>query len=183
MDAGIAAVSGALAGSVATIGAAFATGWWQRENTRITARAAYRKDQRQPRYDAYKSLIRHGDALSNVFLMGAYDSDMADAAAEKLTHIEEAWLEISLLGPASVLTVSRSVHRKSQALVFKIESCAGTGELPGASEETANPNSAYQHYLRLIGEVEQLSMELAVTLVDFSEAAQIAIGNDGSGVP
>lgn len=54
---------GALAGSVATIGAALATGWAQREGARITARSEHRRQRLEPRTAIYKEFISHATQL------------------------------------------------------------------------------------------------------------------------
>ncbi|MCD9879676.1 hypothetical protein [Streptomyces guryensis] len=57
MDAGVAAVLGALAGAVATTGAAFATGWSAREQAKIAARGEHRRQRRDSRQVVYEEFI------------------------------------------------------------------------------------------------------------------------------
>ncbi|MEU7642064.1 hypothetical protein AB0C11_39630 [Streptomyces sp. NPDC039016] len=180
MDAGIAAVCGAIAGSFGTVAAALATGWAQREGARITARAAHVKDQRQPRYDAYKELLRSGRDLALLPPSGAVDDDMADCATELIGRIDDAGLEVVLLGPASVIDICLKLLSEAHELHHKIKSCAATGNLPGATDETDDPNTPYAHYVRLLDVVDARSHDLSVTLDGFAVLAQRAIGNDGS---
>ncbi|MCX4881938.1 hypothetical protein [Streptomyces sp. NBC_00847] len=63
MDAGLAAVLGALAGAVATTGAAFATGWATREQARIAARAEHQRQRRDAREAVYEKFINNVEAL------------------------------------------------------------------------------------------------------------------------
>ncbi|MFD8955698.1 hypothetical protein ACFV0W_01890 [Streptomyces anulatus] len=179
MDAGLAAVCGALAGSVATIGAALATGWSQREGARIAARSAYAKEQRQPRHDAYRSLMQNATEVADTSIEGV-DNETMLLVSEKLATVEEAWLEISLLGPPAVLRRASQVRRECSQLSHKVSSAAATGALPGADIETTDPNTPYAHYVAKLEEIDQLAMELAITIDVFAEVAQAAIENDGS---
>lgn len=62
MDAGVAAVLGALAGAVATTGAAFATGWSAREQAKIAARGEHRRQRRDSRQEVYEEFISTASA-------------------------------------------------------------------------------------------------------------------------
>ncbi|MEU5268062.1 hypothetical protein AB0G77_05815 [Streptomyces hygroscopicus] len=62
MDAGVAAVLGALAGAVATTGAALATGWSAREQAKITARGEHRRQRRDSRQAVYEEFITTASA-------------------------------------------------------------------------------------------------------------------------
>jgi hypothetical protein len=66
MDAGLAAVLGALAGAVATTGAAFATGWATREQAKIAARGEHRRQRRDARHGVYKEFISTASELRKV---------------------------------------------------------------------------------------------------------------------
>ncbi|MFF4907201.1 hypothetical protein ACFY2T_20280 [Streptomyces sp. NPDC001260] len=65
MDAGLAAVLGALAGAVATTGAALATGWSAREQAKIAARAEHRRQRRDARQVVYEEFISAALAHEN----------------------------------------------------------------------------------------------------------------------
>jgi hypothetical protein len=120
MDAGLAAVLGALAGSMATIGAAFATGWAQREGTRITARAAHVKDRRQPRHDAYRALIQAAiDLQRRVTLQEGYDDMTPEEVKNFDREITARWLDISLLGPRTAIVYAGRVQDASLAVIKK----------------------------------------------------------------
>ncbi|MGP3999603.1 hypothetical protein [Streptomyces sp. 8N706] len=62
MDAGVAAVLGALAGAVATTGAALATGWAAQEQAKITARGEHRRQRRDSRQVVYEEFITTASA-------------------------------------------------------------------------------------------------------------------------
>lgn len=118
MDAGTSAVLGALAGSVATIGAAFVTSRAQREGARITARAEHRKERREPRYRAYKEFLEEAStmrSLTEVFHAPGYDisrdritEDFTQTCSELTKSIQQKSTVVALEGPAKI---ARSVTR------------------------------------------------------------------------
>ncbi|MGW7548452.1 hypothetical protein ACWGKQ_46160 [Streptomyces sp. NPDC054770] len=75
MDAGLAAVLGALAGAVATTGAAFAAGWSAREQAKFAARAEHKRQRREPREKAYKAFLSEAIALRELLrIVCSYDA-------------------------------------------------------------------------------------------------------------
>ncbi|MEJ8647337.1 hypothetical protein WKI65_04460 [Streptomyces sp. MS1.AVA.3] len=127
MDAGTAAVLGALAGSIATIGAALATGWAQREGARITARSEHRRERREPRHDIYKEFISEANQLSHQ--TGLYLSFDVDLMPDDITEdrrqllsgvsaaLDEKALEAALAGPKRVTEAALETARLSHRLV------------------------------------------------------------------
>ncbi|MFI9252473.1 hypothetical protein [Streptomyces sp. NPDC053069] len=119
MDAGIAAVLGALAGSVATIGAAMATGWAQREGARIAARSEHQRQRREPRHLVYKEfiskaeLVRHrasiysslDDGLTPDYVTEQQVNELFEAA----TEIKAAATEAALVGPKKVTAAALAI--------------------------------------------------------------------------
>ncbi|MCF3119693.1 hypothetical protein IPZ68_08215 [Streptomyces arenae] len=178
MDAGLAAVCGALAGSVATIGAALAAGWAQREGARIAARSVYQKEQRQPRMDAYRSLITHAAYLAELEVFDP--SDMSGPASMRIEGIEAAWLEISLIGPASVLAASSNVRRCALLTQNALISVAATAALPNSSDLSNDPNSAYAQTRERMHEAKIKGAALMASVEEFRKQAQSVIENDGS---
>ncbi|MFF7051077.1 hypothetical protein ACFY94_22225 [Streptomyces griseorubiginosus] len=65
MDAGLAAVLGALAGAAGTTGAAFAASWATREQARIAARSEHRRQRREPRLEIYKNFIQSANSVAD----------------------------------------------------------------------------------------------------------------------
>ncbi|MFJ5889934.1 hypothetical protein [Streptomyces californicus] len=123
--------------------------------------------------------MQNATAVADTSNEGA-DNEVMMLVFEKLGYVEEAWLEISLLGPPAVLRLASQVRRECAQLAHKVSSAAATGALPGADIETTDPNTAYAHYVAKLAEVDQSAMELAITIDAFAEAAQAAIENDGS---
>lgn len=112
MDAGLAAVLGALAGSVATIGAALATGWSQREGARIAARSEHRRERREPRHEVYRQFIAEanhmGQQAAVYCTLGAalrpdYYTEARTQRVHEMTRlIQSKATESALAGPKDV---------------------------------------------------------------------------------
>jgi hypothetical protein len=181
MDAGLAAVLGAMAGSVATIGAAFATGWSQREGAKIAARVEHRKDRRQPRYDAYREFI---DAVSVL-------RDIPQAPAENIeqrvheagARIKEAWLTVSLLGPESVQNVATSIRNKCVDFETTIRATMGTPRSIDIDNFWMNRNRPDDRRMQgriMMAELMAGRSELDDALQDYISAAQRVLDDDGS---
>ncbi|MFE2687517.1 hypothetical protein [Streptomyces mirabilis] len=121
MDAGTAAVLGALAGSVATIGAALATGWAQREGARIGARSEHRRARREPRQETYKEFISAALAFRTEivrfthvdFMPDQIDEATTDRLYEAAQAIKERALDVALAGPRRVSKEALKIERVS----------------------------------------------------------------------
>ncbi|GEC10463.1 hypothetical protein SSP24_81180 [Streptomyces spinoverrucosus] len=141
MDAGLAAVCGALAGSVATIGAALATGWSQRETARISARAEHQRQRHEARHAAYKALISATQTLNSVTRGMRHDPqlrdftpEIAEACAAAESDIKEVWLEVVLAGPqnaaraANAIMHSANVMKTATEVIARIQSFQHVGQ-------------------------------------------------------
>lgn len=115
---------GALAGSVATIGAALATGWAQREGARISARSEHRRERREPRLVAYKEFIsaasefraQAGLFAYNDFAFDGVDETTADMLYEAARAVKKSALEVALAGPRKVSKEVIKIERLSDQL-------------------------------------------------------------------
>ncbi|WP_143034572.1 MULTISPECIES: hypothetical protein [unclassified Streptomyces] len=179
MDAGTAAVLGALAGSVATIGAALATGWAQREGARITARSEHRRERREPRHAVYKTFISKADRMRHrASVYSALDDGLSPdyVTEEQLqelfaarSEIKDKATEAALAGPKKVTEAALVVARLSHEL-------AGAA---GVFSELTEPNHQRmrdhqrKNLLRLAKEYEK-------SVDDFTLRAQSALDDDGS---
>ncbi|MFJ3922764.1 hypothetical protein [Streptomyces sp. NPDC090022] len=182
MDAGLAAVCGALAGSVATIGAAMATGWAQREGVRITARAEHRKERREPRHGAYKEFIAVTSRMNDhvAILAVAYDAFPFERINETFTArceeaadaVKEKWVEVALAGPKEIATTASKLERLSNALTFRV-----LGLHQYVSGERTTSEEALQGIKDRIAEEAR---EFEETLDRFVFLAQAALDDDGS---
>lgn len=183
MDAGTAAVLGALAGSVATIGAALATGWAQREGARIVARSEHRRQRREPRNGAYKSFITAASQMSDqvgIFTVSyeAFPYDRIDVlfaarCEEAADRVKSTWVDVALAGPKEVTEIASRIDRLSNALVVRI---AGLNQLLNP-ETRALTDAAYDGLKDVIAaEAEELEGNLDRLVL----LAQSALDDDGS---
>ncbi|MFJ3619604.1 hypothetical protein ACIPSH_15845 [Streptomyces iakyrus] len=180
MDAGLAAVLGALAGSVATIGAALATGWAQREEARIAARAEHRRERREPRLEAYKAFILATSDLreqSTFFTVkelvpddpGDLSTDLLFQAASAL---KDSALEVSLAGPRRVSKDAIKIQRLGSDLSTNVSL------LKHALE---NPESVSQHLRRsFLRDTVATARGVSRAIDKFVLQAQAALDDDGS---
>ncbi|WP_157877173.1 hypothetical protein [Streptomyces odonnellii] len=124
MDAGLAAVCGALAGALATIGAALTAGRAQREAARIAARAEHQRQRRQPREGAYREFIAATEALRKAIGqrdLGPYKVSTFTSAYvyECRTHaasVASLWLDIALAGPKAASAAAAEVARTANVI-------------------------------------------------------------------
>jgi hypothetical protein len=174
MDAGLAAVLGALAGAAGTTLAGLATGWSAREQARITARAEHQRQRRQPRHEVYENLIRTAasvrdhagsrfayDIVANPTLEYCHESEqLADT-------IKEQWIQVALAGPKIVEQPAADIARSAAEL----SACAY-----GFYSECTNAGDEEEHWEKGKEVYRRLQQELDV----FISAAQEALDDDGT---
>ncbi|MGW3760714.1 hypothetical protein [Streptomyces sp. NPDC005131] len=181
MDAGTAAVLGALAGSVATIGAALATGWAQREGARITARSEHRRERREPRHDVYKEFISALTAMrfmASVFAIDAehapdnIDDELMGRWLEVVNRIGPKAIETTLAGPKDVAKAAIRLHQLGDDIYIRLKYL----------ERLLASNEANDQAIRVM--VRRLLFEEAKQFQrradDFIFTAQAALDDDGS---
>ncbi|GAA3856473.1 hypothetical protein GCM10023084_07900 [Streptomyces lacrimifluminis] len=180
MDAGLAAVCGALAGAAATTGAAFATGWAQREAARITARVEHRKDRRQPRYEAYRQFI---DAVTTLIdLPKTATSPVNEQVAEIKARIKEAWLTVSVLGPESAQKAASKVRRKATEYEITVLGVQGEGRIHSDNfwMHRTMPEDTIMQRNVMLAAITFEGHELDEILQEFITTAQTVLDDDGS---
>ncbi|MER6532160.1 hypothetical protein [Streptomyces sp. NPDC001508] len=181
MDAGLAAVLGALAGSVATIGAALATGWAQREGARIAARSEHRRERRGPRENIYKEFVASVTRMR--LWSGIYSLDpdvIPDDMGEEETgeifrvvnEIERKATDAALAGPKKVAQAARRVAR------IGYEMAAYASALPRFLTGNAERDRETRRRVQL--QVNALAKQFEQSVDDFVLDAQAALDDDGS---
>ncbi|MFD6477759.1 hypothetical protein ACFWEH_30110 [Streptomyces anulatus] len=180
MDAGLAAVCGALAGAVGTAAAAFTTGLAQREAARITARMEHRKDRRQPRYDAYREFIDAVSSLIDVPRTAVLPVDQR--VAEIGTRIKEAWLTVSVLGPDSAQRSASGVRAEALKFETTILACQGSDRIHFDNfwMNRERPESERMQATIMQAELGFGGSELDEHLQEFISAVQSVLDDDGS---
>jgi fructoselysine-6-P-deglycase FrlB-like protein len=180
MDAGLAAVLGALAGALATTGAAFVTGWSAREQATLAARAEHKRQRRAPREEAYKAFLSEAMALMELLRVVRSYEALPDAVRGRLmtpgtrtqaeeieARIKERWLEVTLAGPESVQEPAAAIEDASSQLVGM---AAVIIQLHWEEEEER------AHYAHASTYFDRLDRAVK----DFTQRAQAVLDDDGS---
>ncbi|MFF3140693.1 hypothetical protein ACFVRU_02880 [Streptomyces sp. NPDC057927] len=183
MDSGIAAVLGALAGSVATIGAAMATGWAQREGARIAARSEHRRERRGPRHAVYRDLLEAATTFHGI--VGHYeffDAEVPDdlhlqeeniaGLLQKQAAVKKTAIEVALAGPKEVGEAAMKLATWSDDLSMYVSALTALGDAREPADQrtwrftTKRATNASKQYAR--------------ALEEFVPRAQAALDDDGS---
>jgi hypothetical protein len=180
MDAGTAAVLGALAGSVATIGAALATGWAQREGARISARAEHRRQRREPRRDAYKEFIAEISRMRSQvraisdgagFPPREVDQEMLRDLRRVADAIKAKSTDVALAGPRTVTEIAIEIEAVASWLPEIVEF---TASVPFDGPEVDELRAETHRLFR------EKSVELGSAFKQLVLEAQAALDDDGS---
>ncbi|MEW2573583.1 hypothetical protein [Streptomyces sp. NPDC047070] len=177
MDAGTAAVLGALAGSTATIGAALATGWAQREGARITARSEHRMERRQPRHDIYKEFITEANRMRALTSVWGIDLHLTpEPTDQRVRHwgevarsLESKASDTALAGPAPVSKAAIKISRMAAELNISL----GTYRSVVDDGETVLQQEMRRQLLAQ-------ATNYSAALTEFILTAQSALDDDGS---
>ncbi|MYQ90741.1 hypothetical protein GTY20_05015 [Streptomyces sp. SID4946] len=109
MDAGLAGVLGALAGSVSAAGVAFIGGWYTREVAQIGARSEHLKerwDTREARYKNFLLILESAEAqlekIAGLLLSQQSISVELEAFIDQVKPIETARIEVMLAAPTDL---------------------------------------------------------------------------------
>ncbi|MFC8005560.1 hypothetical protein ACFUCH_13515 [Streptomyces olivaceus] len=183
MSAVIAALLGTFLGSLATIGAAVVSGWAQREGARISARAQYVKDRHEPRREAYKSFIEVATNLKERFArLSNYERASIGERDSFRKEINARWVELSLLGPADVITVASDVRDIALDVVHQMGVAAHEEFVYlRVDEDDEDRHEAAQHHFEgVMTDLLSAANELAAAIDDFAMIASAALDDDGT---
>ncbi|WP_189135212.1 hypothetical protein [Wenjunlia tyrosinilytica] len=184
MDAGTAAVLGAMVGAVGTTAAAFATSWWGARSTERQLAAQERsarrqlgfdhhRERREPRRQAYADFIAQGRAVERA--LGRYqdahvgEMDVFHQEVEKLDHLGT---HVQLEGPESIiepmLEVTGEAHRCIKPL----------GEAIRALEDHPQADERYRR--STTDDLAMAGLEFTAALKAFADAGRRALEADGT---
>ncbi|MEU7581012.1 hypothetical protein AB0B50_25805 [Streptomyces sp. NPDC041068] len=181
MDAGLAAVLGALAGGIGTTLAGMAAGWASREQARITARAEHRRLRQGPREGAYTAFIGAAGALRDhaiPMFFGVEEildrppltEEFLREAPKHMQAVVTAWLTVTLAGPRSVQGAASDIYDCSMELTSHGAAIYSLAE-SGVGEE---------HIDRIQLEAHHRIVKLNNLLGTFTELAQQVLDDDGT---
>ncbi|MEU0339412.1 hypothetical protein ABZ092_10585 [Streptomyces bobili] len=191
MDAGLAAVLGALAGAVGTTMAGMATGWASREQAKITARSEHLRQRREPRQVAYGDLLRAAAALRDHMMpMYGLPPEEVQVARPELNGefcnqgqtlalaIRESWLNVVLAGPVSLAEGAEAVeHAASRlSLYCQLHEALVTIATAGVGGDVVTDRNTLTGYR----EARSAFLELSERLAEFMRLCQPVLDDDGT---
>lgn len=189
MDAGLAAVLGALAGATATIGAALATGWAQRESACIAARSEHRRQRREPRQKAYKEFIAAASELRVLTgtvrrapkgaPLSVFTEDFLKSCIKVHAQISAQWLEIALAGPGEVEKAASRLESYSIDVITFVGWIVGVRKREVECTEESSSVLA-KEAKETFGQFKDLVPKIYEALDEFVSAAQSALDDDGT---
>ncbi|MEV7278105.1 hypothetical protein [Streptomyces sp. NPDC093111] len=176
MDAGLAAVCGALAGAAGAVGAAFMTSRAQWKGARLAARAEHvrqRRDERAERYrDFHKSALEFGRVLNRLsynYDPAVFTSRFGDAVVDANELCQVAGMEVHFSGPRSVGKAVRATLAEMNWITNQVRYLCVTSRdgMPSGGQES------FAEMQRAIEKVEDLfeafSLKAADALDDYGE--------------
>jgi hypothetical protein len=189
MDAGTAAVLGALAGSVATIGAALATGWSTRVQAKMAARAEHLRQRRDARQAVYEEFIAAAEAHSDLakILLAPAPEDFPDferlrilppgmditavIRESKVLHgkLKKITRRVRLAGPKEVSEAAATVDEKSRGVTASFGVLIVDAGQAGTWTLSEKWNEGCKRFVEFSG-----------AMSDFTERARIALDDDGT---
>lgn len=174
---------GALAGSVATIGAAFAMGWATREAARISARSQHRMERMTPRESRYKEFILAAYEVRsvlgrvngfNIVTLLLDSDDYFEAATEAGRRVNAKLVDVALAGPETVSELARSILKLTEGSRRALFECSAELAFTDADDVRRERG---ENGARTVAEIRQ---DLTSKISDFEREAQRVLDDDGS---
>ncbi|WP_328408809.1 hypothetical protein OG542_05835 [Streptomyces violaceus] len=175
MDAGLAAVLGALAGAVATTGAAFATGWATREQAKIAARAEHRRQRRDARQAVYEDFINAIDELhqKTSLIEETHSVELSPQQAGSLSDsIGKLCTKVMLAGPAHISKRASAIRLHATGLILALVII----EAQAQADTDITTETANEDWMKAVSFKDKLAQEIA----GFSTDAQTVLDDDGT---
>ncbi|MET7869597.1 hypothetical protein [Streptomyces cyaneofuscatus] len=114
MDAGLAAVLGALAGAVGAVGGAWMTSRGQWKSARLAARAEHKRQRREPRSEVYATFLNSSnqllDAWTPIQRISDVTSERRTLVYEAADSIDDAYSAVALSGPEEVSNIAEQIR-------------------------------------------------------------------------
>ncbi|WP_314178087.1 hypothetical protein [Streptomyces winkii] len=181
MDAGVAAILGAVVGALGTGGAAFVTGLWTAKTTQrqLAAQDAqlhrqlsieHVRERREPRSKAYADFLAQARVLE--VALGRYREmhtlDMEEFHQE-LHHLDYLGVQVWLEGPPSVLASAQELMKCAHHCIRPLRHSIAAHQRfsEGASE-----------YADAKGHVADMGLEFTATMKSFADAARRALNGE-----
>ncbi|MFG2928720.1 hypothetical protein [Streptomyces achromogenes] len=186
MDAGLAAVCGALAGAVGAVGAAWAASRAQWKSARLTVRSEHLRQRHDKRAAHYKTLLSAISDLQGALNGGSYfpgselhrfTEEYCDAAEACVKKLRDAVEDVALFGPREPRDLAVRILRTAEITMWAV---FDLGAINSASEVTYPEPEVVE---RSVATVRRGKDRLSELLDAFSESARVALDDDGTGMP
>ncbi|MEU3074388.1 hypothetical protein [Streptomyces laurentii] len=179
MDAGLAAVLGAVAGASGAVGAGLVTGISQWKTAKFGARAEHTRQRREFRQASYRKFIEAHWAFAEIVDSFYFEQDptpeiftsqTADRLEEAMKGVQTAFLDVALAGPKEVAHAAEEQNSTVRVTAKRFHEIALCYAGADGYESDAIPG----FFQSLQGATAMLGIR------DFLDVAPIALDNDGS---
>ncbi|MGW8884743.1 hypothetical protein [Streptomyces sp. NPDC055749] len=179
MDAGLAAVLGALAGATGAVGAGLVTGVSQWKTAKFGARAEHTRQRREFRQASYRKFIEAHWSFAEIvdsFYFEQYPTpeiftiQTAERLEESWKGLQAAFLDVALAGPKEVAHAAEEQNSAVRVTAKRFHEIALCYTGADGYERDAIPG--------FFQSLQGITTELGIR--DFLDVAPIALDNDGS---
>ncbi|MGA5566775.1 hypothetical protein ACPCUV_37185 [Streptomyces platensis] len=116
MDAGLAAVLGALAGAVATVAATLVTGRMSRDQAEFAAKVEHVRQRREGRELAYRGFVSAATKVRDLYLGEVWGEQTPEGFVAAVSELEDRWLDATLAGPSDLAELATMIRRGLQQM-------------------------------------------------------------------
>ncbi|MER6189605.1 hypothetical protein [Streptomyces cyaneofuscatus] len=177
MDAGLAAVLGAIAASMGSVAAAFA----QHETARISARADHRRERRQPRHDTYRLFIQKVLLVKERVAYDGYEDTTFNEEEALIKAVHESWIDVSLLGPQPVISAASRLRDDALGVIELMAITRHLQErLSYMDDEDDTLEGELEKYSSSVDHLYDAAQTLTKSTDQFSTAASASLDDDGT---
>jgi hypothetical protein len=179
MDAGIAAVLGAVTGSISGVVGSVMAGRAQREGVLMTVRSDHAKERHQPRRDAYKAYLQVLLDLDARLNTPAYEDSTPEEEKQLRSELDARWIDVALVGPEVITIVAAAVRNAVDGMISHMGECRRllNNCLQDAPDEFGAASQAYED---AINAADKFRDELADCIDTFGAASSRILDIDGT---
>ncbi|WP_143074789.1 hypothetical protein [Streptomyces mangrovisoli] len=181
MDAGVAAVLGAVTGSISGVIGSITAGRAQREGVRMTVRSEHAKERHQPRRDAYKAFLQVLLDLEARLTMDAYEDSTPEEEKQLRSELDARWIDVVLAGPEAVTVVGYVVRNAVDDVFAHMAECRQL--MQRAIEDYADEDeeeAARQEYEDSLNRLHEFTQLLVDSVNAFGTVASKILDRDGT---
>ncbi|WP_371796028.1 hypothetical protein [Streptomyces sp. NBC_01718] len=178
MDAGIAAVLGAVTGSISGVIGSITAGRAQREGVRMTVRSDHAKERHQPRRDAYRAFLQVLLDLDARLNTPAYEDSTPEEEKQLRSDLDSRWIDVALAGPEEITIVGSVVRDAVDGMISHMGECRRL--LKNCLEDPDEFGAAHQAYEDAINKADEFRNVLADGINAFGTVSSRILDIDGT---